>query len=310
MSSGLDRALDHLRGILLPLDRGGLCDGQLLARFAAERDQEAFAALVRRYGSLVWGVCRRLLGHHDAEDVFQAAFLVLAQRAGKLADGRPVGGWLHGVVYRTALAARAMNARRRARERQVEEFPHPEVSTAEPRDWLPLLDGALNALPEKYRLPVVLCHLQGKTRREAAALMGLAEGTVSSRLATALDMLAKRLARLGPALSGGAVAAALAGGAAAAGVPAPLLASTGKAALLVVAGELGAALTGVAVLAKGALNTMGISKEKVAAAILAVGLAFGATGVAYRASNGPTAQAAVAGSSGGPPIAGVVAAPP
>jgi RNA polymerase sigma factor (sigma-70 family) len=292
MSSGLDRALDHLRGILFPLDGGGLSDAQLLARFAAERDQEAFAALVRRYGPLVWGACRRLLGHHDREDVFQAVFLLLAQRAGKLADGRPLGGWLHGVAYRTALAARAMNARRRVRERQVEKFPHPEVSPAEPRDWLPLLDSALNALPEKYRLPVVLCHLQGKTRREAAALMGLPEGTVSSRLATALDMLAKRLARLGPALSGGAVAAALAGASLSAAVSAPLVASTVKAALLVAAGELGAASTGAAVLAKGALKAMSVSKVKFVAAVLAVGLAFGATGVAYRASNGPTAQAA------------------
>src|SRR5206468_4052357 len=118
-----NKALDHLRGILLPRDGGGPSDGQLLARFAAERDEEAFAALVRRYGPLVWGVCRRLLGHHDAENVFQAAFLVLAQRAGKLADGPAVGGWLHGVACRTALAARAMNARRRAREGQAKSPP-------------------------------------------------------------------------------------------------------------------------------------------------------------------------------------------
>src|SRR3954447_1120101 len=120
-TGGLRNVLEHLR-----LADGGLTDGQLLARFLDGRDEAAFAALVRRHGPMVLGVCRRVLGHaHDAEDAFQATFLVLARKARSLADPEAVGPWLYGVAYRTALEARAMSRRRRAREKQVRDVPDP-----------------------------------------------------------------------------------------------------------------------------------------------------------------------------------------
>src|SRR5262249_6874600 len=174
------------------------------------------------HGPMVLGVCRRLLRHEqDAEDAFQATFLVLARRARSVLKRESVGSWLYGVAYRIALQARVVRARRRAREKQGAEMPQSVVMPAEPQDWLVLLDQELAGLPEKYRAVVVLCDLEGLPRREAARQMGLPEGTLSSRLATARQLLAKRLARYGLGLP----AAALGEGAARA-VPVPLVDST------------------------------------------------------------------------------------
>src|SRR5262249_2258346 len=169
----------------------------------------------------------------DAEDAFQAAFLVFVRKAGSIAAREAVGGWLHGVAYRTALEARARIARRRAKEKQVEQTPEPQVEPPDP-SWglVPLLDRELNGLAEKYRLPVVLCDLEGRSRKEVARQLQIPEGTLSSRLATAHRRLAQRLARHGLALSAGVLTAALSVRAAPAAVPAPLAASTARAALL------------------------------------------------------------------------------
>src|SRR6516225_6420449 len=130
MATKLDKVLAHLRSILTPPE-GVSTDGQLLARFVATRDEASFAALVRRHGPMVLGVCRRLLRHaQDAEDCFQATFLVLARKASSVRR-EAVGSWLYAVAYRTSLEARAIIARRRARERQVEAMPHPEVTPAD-----------------------------------------------------------------------------------------------------------------------------------------------------------------------------------
>ena len=185
--------LQHLQGMLLR-EPAGLTDGQLLESFLARREEAAFAALVRRHGPMVFGVCRRLLGNgHDAEDAFQATFLILARKATSVVKRDAVGSWLYAVAQRTAREARAVLARRRARERQMDEMPHPEVGPAEPEDWRPILDREVARLPQKYREAVVLCDLQELSYASAAAALGCAIGTVRSRLHRGRALLAKRL---------------------------------------------------------------------------------------------------------------------
>jgi RNA polymerase sigma factor (sigma-70 family) len=284
----LRNTLARLQTALAPPER----DGQLLARFLATRDEAAFAALVRRHGPMVLGVCRRVLGHdQDAEDAFQATFLVLARKAGAVLKRDVVGSWLYAVAYRTARQASKAQARRRARERQVEAMPHPEVGPAEAQDWRPLLDAELGGLPEKYRAPVVLCDLQGLSRRQAAGQLGLADGTLSRRLAAGRRLLAGRLARRGVALSGGALAALLAQGAESAEVPARLALATAKAAALVAAGPLVAVSNPVAVLTRGVLRAMFLTKLKVAVGAVLLAAAVGAGGLAYHAQGAGAAQA-------------------
>src|SRR5262249_39288293 len=143
----LRTALNFLQSALAP--PGAMeTDAQLLARFLTHRDEAAFAALVRRHGPMVLGVCRRVLRHaHDAEDAFQAAFLVLARKAGSVLKREALASWLYMVAYRTAQRALACGRRRRARERQVDSMPHPQVQPQETQDWRPLLDQELSLLP-------------------------------------------------------------------------------------------------------------------------------------------------------------------
>jgi RNA polymerase sigma factor (sigma-70 family) len=275
MTNRLRETLEHLYQ-LAPADG----DGQLLARFVAARDECAFAALVHRHGPMVLGVCRRLLQHEqDAEDAFQATFLVLARRARSVVKRESVGSWLYGVAYRIALQAKVVRARRRAREKQVAEMPHPEVRPAEPQDWLPILDRELARLPEKYRAALVLCDLEGLPRKEAASQLGVPEGTLSSRLATARQLLAKRLARYGLGLP----AAALGEGAARA-VPAPLVDLTVN-----TAGQSVVVSPTVSLLTNGVLKTMLLKKLKLVLALLMVVGVLGATGLAYRTGGQATA---------------------
>ena len=268
MSDGLKKTLEQLRQTLAPAEESGRTDGQLLASFVANRDESAFAALVRRHGRMVFGVCRRVLRHvQDAEDAFQATFLVLACKASSLRDGEAVGNWLYGVAYRTALESKTRKARRRSREQPLDNVPSPEVSTEEPRDWLPLLERAVNGLPQRYRMPLVLCHLEGRSRQEVARQLGLPDGTLSSRLATARRLLAKRLARHQQALSMGVILAALADESASAAVPASLLVATIQDALRIAAGQTIA--TPAAVLMKEVMQMMLLTKLKFAGVFLA-----------------------------------------
>jgi RNA polymerase sigma factor (sigma-70 family) len=298
MTTDLNRALRRLQQALQPGETG-LSDGQLLARFVAARDEDAFAALVRRHGRMVLGVCRRLLGGlHDAEDAFQATFLVLARRAAAVVRRESVAAFLHGVACRVAREALAVRARRRARERQVEELPHPAAAPADVQDWRPLLDRELQRLPEKYRLAVVLCELEGRPRKEAARQLGVPEGTLSSRLAAARRLLGERLARRGVILSA-ALSAILAEAAAAAAVPAALAETAARCSTAATAATLAAASTPAAVLANGVLGAMLMTRLKLTAGLLLAAAAL--TFAGYRAS---------AGGGNGPPAAPAPEGPP
>jgi RNA polymerase sigma-70 factor (ECF subfamily) len=171
-----------------------LADAELIDRFLYRADQPAFATLVERYGSMVLGVCRRVLRHtQDAEDAFQATFLVLVRKAATLSDTRLLANWLYGVAYRTAQHARTRAARRRQHEREAASMTA-ATSDPTPHDELPeLLDTELNQLPDRYRVPLVLCYLQGMTHEEASRVLGWPVGSMSFRLARAREMLRERL---------------------------------------------------------------------------------------------------------------------
>src|SRR4051812_14924501 len=149
-------------------------DGALVEAFVRRRDEAAFEALLRRHGPMVLGVCRRVLGNvQDAEDAFQATFLVLVRKGASIMPREMVGNWLHGVAFRTALEAKKMTARRRAKERDVADVPRPASSPTDVwKEILPLLDQELGRLADKYRVPIVLCDLEGKTHKEAARQLG------------------------------------------------------------------------------------------------------------------------------------------
>src|SRR5262249_21387597 len=152
--------------------------------YLSRREVAALAILVQRHGPMVWGVCRRILrNHHDAEDAFQATFLVLMCKAAAIAVRELVGNWLYRVAYQTALTARATAAKRKEGERLVKEMPEAESAQDPWQDLQPLLDRELSQLPDKYRCLIVLCDLQGKTRKAVAEQLGCPEGTVAGRLA-------------------------------------------------------------------------------------------------------------------------------
>jgi RNA polymerase sigma factor (sigma-70 family) len=272
-TSQISDVIQHLRTHLW--EGASLTDGQLLKEYISHREEAALAALVRRHGPMVWGVCRRVLSnHHDTEDAFQATFLVLVRKAASIASPERVANWLYGVAHQTALKARAMTAKRKVRERQVTPMPEPAVTGRDLwNDLQPLLDQELSRLPERYRVAIVLCELEGKTRKQAARQLGVPEGTLAARLARGRVMLSKRLARHGLHVSGGALAAILAQSAASAGVPNAVMVTTLKAASLFAAGQ--TAATGVisakaAVLTEGVLKTMLSTKLKKVFALIAV----------------------------------------
>jgi RNA polymerase sigma factor (sigma-70 family) len=267
-------------------------DAELLARFIADRDAEAFALIVRRHGPMVHGVCRRVLRNAaDADDAFQATFLLLARRARSLRHQRLVGNWLYGVAYRTALEARRAAAVRRARERRAAEMKTQPPATDEPSpDLREVLDRELAALPDVYRAAVVLCDLEGLSRKDAAERLGWAEGTLSGRLFRARSLLAARLARLGlavPAAGVGLVASA------SAAVPPALAESTIRIGVLVAAGEAAAVVAApAAALMEGVMKAMLLTKLKTMATVVVVGCAVLTTAVAGWQANAVGASAA------------------
>ena len=255
---------------------------QLLLAFVANRDQQAFESLLRLYGAMVYGVCRRIMGnHHDAEDAFQATFLTLAQKAPSIACPEGIAVWLHQVAYRVSLKAKLKIADRRKKEVPMTEICEPAV--IEPNRWRelePILDGELNRLPEKYRLPLILCDMTGQSRADVAKQLGCPEGTVASRLYRAREILAARLTRRGIVVTSVSLAVLLTHNAASAAVPAALFLSTAAAvstATVVKTTLLGTTFSKVLAFVKSAFHSLAYGKVALVGAtgtgLLAAGLA-------------------------------------
>ncbi|MGP0066676.1 MAG: sigma-70 family RNA polymerase sigma factor [Isosphaeraceae bacterium] len=249
MASG--RSGMALRQIGRLFDEGtltGLTDGQLLDRFVARRDEGAFAILVERHGPMVLAVCRGVLKDmNDAEDAFQATFLVLFRKAGGLRSAGSLASWLYRVAYRIAIRANALAARRRERswedEAMAAEAASSKKAEADPdRELLPMIHQEIDRLPDRYRAPIALCYLEGLSYEDVARQLGWPIGTVGSRLARARELLKSRLARRGVTATSGAIAALLAREAAAA--PTGWVASTTRAAMGLGSTAKGAAAAG------------------------------------------------------------------
>jgi RNA polymerase sigma factor (sigma-70 family) len=283
----LQTVLRHLRRLVTPDGAGGLTDSQLVERFVASRDEAAFEVLVWRHGVMVYQLCRRLLGHaQDAEDAFQATFLILARKAGSIGKREAVGSWLYKVAYRVALGARAGAARRARLQRPLADLPAPDERDPLQCDLKETLDEELSRLPDKYRAPFILCYLEGKTVEEAARQLGCPRGTVGSRLARGRERLRRRLTGRGVAPTAFALTAALADKAGAVCIPAPLASATARAAANYAAGltgVTGAVSAEVITLTEGVLHTMFVTKLKtVLAIVLAAAVLAGAGGLSYR----------------------------
>jgi RNA polymerase sigma factor (sigma-70 family) len=275
--------LRQVRTLALSEDAARQEDARLLGRFLDQRDEAAFEALLRRHGPMVLGVCRRLLPDPcDAEDAFQATFLVLLRKAPSLGRRERVAPWLYGVARRTALRARRSAARRQTHEKQAAR-PGCTNDTDEAawRDLRAVLDDELAQLPEKYRAPVILCYLEGKTYNEAAEQLGWPSGTVFGRLARARDLLRRRLTRRGLTLSAALLALALAEKTSAA-VPASLTGSTLQAAKALAAGKLPAVAAvspSAAALMEGVMQAMFLKQLKIVLAAVSLVLLIVAAGV-------------------------------
>ncbi len=172
-------------------------DAELLARFVKDRDEQALEEIIQRHGRLMMGVCKRLLpNQHDAEDAFQATLIVLAQKAPSLVKCQSVAGWLHGVALRIGLKARTTFARRRKHEKEAA-MAQAEDTKSVWQELSPHLDEELCRLPDKYRLPLVLCYMEGKTYAAAGQELKLTDGMLRARLTKGRELLKKRLSRLG-----------------------------------------------------------------------------------------------------------------
>jgi RNA polymerase sigma factor (sigma-70 family) len=313
-TKALNGALRRLRRATLLHDGGGLSDGELLERYVTGRDEAAFAALVRRHGPMVLGVCRRVLRNQaDADDAFQATFLVLVRKAHTVVPRGMVSNWLYGVAHNTARKARVMSAKRRVKETEAAAARAAVAEEGAWREVQALLDEELSRLPDRYRVPIVLCELEGKTIKEAARQLGWPQGTVATRLARGRRLLGQRLARRGLLLTGAGLAAALMQSVASAGLPGTLERSTVQAASRFAAGFAAAELVSAraAALTDGVLKSMLLQRLKIATAVLAgfalmLGLAArGPRALAQRGEERPAAKPAA-----GPPSAEAPATKP
>lgn len=275
----LVRVLNHI--LTAAGDDSGVSDAELLERFTGQGDPAALELLVWRYQRLVLGICRRVLQDaHDAEDAFQATFLILARKAGSVGRREAIGGWLYQVATRAALAARTARSQRTARERSLggdEAAASGEAEAlAERQELWTVVDEEVSQLPERFRAAIVLCYFDGKTVDEAARQLGCPRGTVASRLARARERLRVRLTRRGLALTAGTMAAGLSqAGFARATAADELVRRTGQSVAALFAGRIsaGPALSSKTItLSEEVLRTMFIRKVTTGAAILVVGL--------------------------------------
>ncbi len=284
--------IQRLHNLLARAEGDEQSDRDLLSRFADQADADAFAAIVRRHGPMVLGICRRLLDDWaDADDAFQATFAILIRKAASLSHPQQLAGWLFQVAYRTARRARAGRLRRQSRQVPLHEIPvEAPVADFVWRELRPIFDEEINRLPDKLRLPVVLCYLEGRTKLASAQALGWPEGTFSCRLQQARELLQARLARRGVTASAAALTTALAQASASAVVPASLISSTVESASLIAAGS--AATAPVAALTQGVLHSMFMTKLKIVAALtLSIGVLGGGTGWVLRDGAGGRAAA-------------------
>jgi RNA polymerase sigma factor (sigma-70 family) len=274
-------------------------DRELLRRFLAERDAAAFETIVRRHGPMVHDVCRAVLGNEaDAEDAFQATFLVLARTAGSIRKAGSLGAWLHGVARRTALKARAESTRRRVTAAPVPERGAVDADDLSWRELRQVLHEELDALPGRVRGPLVLCYLEGMTHDRAATRLGLSRGTLRRRLERGRAALRERLARRG--LGAALVLAAAWPGVAAAGLRRDVVSA------LINAVTGGGVPPGVATLTEGVLRTMYLTKLKAIGAAVLVCSTLALTGIAVHAA---LAREGAAGAVGWEPAPQAAAAP-
>ncbi len=295
MPAALQSMVRRLRRVVGATGWRRASDRELLRRFAGG-DEAAFAALVQRHGPLVMGICRRVLGHQqDAEDAFQATFLVLARKAGCLAWRESISNWLHGVALRVARKSRTSAARRRIKEKiageqNLHENLHENIPDPSWSELRPVLDEELARLPARYRAPLILCYLEGKTRDEAAEILRWTPGSVKGRLERGRELLRQRVGRRGLELGAVLCASFLAATPASAAVPPAIADLTVQAGMQFAAGSTVPTLTAAHVvhLAQGVLNAMMWMKIKMSAGIVMLGLvAFGAY-VTHRSPVGAT----------------------
>jgi RNA polymerase sigma factor (sigma-70 family) len=278
----LNTVLRHIHRVVGTPGVSELTDKQLLERFITGHEEAAFAALVRRHGPLVLGVCRRVLRHtQDAEDAFQATFMVLARKAASMRWHESVSNWLYEVAHRLALKVKAEAARRRLHERRAGEMVRSASKQEDAwREFCSLLDEELQRLPEKYRVPLLLCYLEGETREQAARQLGWSLRTFKRRLEQGRELLRVRLARSGLTLSGVLLATGLTGDVGKAAIPALLGSTTVRAALSFATNPTattGGISANATLLAEGILKGMAMIKLKFAAAFVLAASLVGAT---------------------------------
>ncbi|HTU23026.1 MAG TPA: sigma-70 family RNA polymerase sigma factor [Gemmataceae bacterium] len=289
----LSDVIRYLRRIVGAEDQART-DRELLAAFSTRNDQAAFTTLVKRHGPMVMGICRRVLHHlQDAEDAFQATFLLLARQSAGIRKQESLASWLHGVAYRMARNAKRSASRRRKYEEKVK--PAPSVDRGAESEWRELqaiLDDEIQRLPEIYRIPFILFYLENRMQADIAQQLGIKEGTVWSRLAHARRLLQERLSRRGVTLPAVLGLLAASSEAATAAVPGSLVSSVVHAATLSAAGGAvaDAASAEVMALLQGAYQAMTISKCKIATLLLLAAGIVG-TGFGFALHRSPLVQA-------------------